>query len=141
MAWVKQKVPDGFENQGDEQFVQQCAKEESRQLGYILPCSILHNTLEIYVPVKEVVDRFVPEPVELLKGGTVPPLIVELSICELGYLPEHIQDILEYNVEEQNQEDGNGEHSPEDEFHIPVFASLLDEGHDVVAVDDVGGYY
>jgi hypothetical protein len=91
--------------------MKQSAEEECYQLGHLLACSILDYAFQIHMSVEEIVHRFVPKPVELFKGGTVPPFVIELSICIQSDFSKDVGNILKYNIEEKNEQNSNRKHA------------------------------
>lgn len=77
-----------------------CTEYEGEQLSDVLGLAIAQYAFEIDMPIEEVMDRLVPEPVEFLVSGCIPPVVVELAVSELGQLGKYIGDVFKYDIEE-----------------------------------------
>jgi len=70
--------------------------------------------------VEELMDKLVPLPRVLLKGSCVPEILVELAVCEPGYLGVEVRSQIEHDHETTHLEDAYwNEHLDEN-----LFASL-----------------
>lgn len=79
--------------------MQTSAKPEGQQLSQVLGAAVSLDGLQVYMPIQETVHWFIPQPVEFLKSGGIPPVLIELPVSKLRQLPKHIGDVLEHNVE------------------------------------------
>ena len=68
------------------------------------------------VPEEELVDRFVPLSGEFLKGCRVPPVGVEVAVCQFEEFGVSAQQTLKHKVEQKDYKDLQRDYHIEDGF-------------------------
>lgn len=110
---------------------------ERQQLRKALRSPVSLYGLQVNMPVEEAMHGFIPQPIELLKGGGVPPILIELPICKLGELPKDIGDTLKDNIEQEQLQNQERHQTPQQQLEEANPRPQLNPHDHIIRVDDV----
>jgi len=89
------------------------------------------------VSIEKIVNWLVPFPVELLKSGRIPPILIKLSVVELCDLCPEVCETLKYQYKHYQNEQSGWKHLSQNQLCKGNIVAQHNVWHNVLSMNNV----